>query len=206
MRNVSKFLSACSPCRFSARRLFAVSLGICAASLLPVHAQQSSFESLLPSSTSNSSLNASSASMLTSSVPPGTAFLFDLERKFAAAVAEGGGKSFATFFDPAGVTIENRQAPWIGQAAIAAHANWSPEKYQLTWQPEGGELSPAGDMGYTWGHYQGRSLVGDTKGNVQTGRYMSVWKKEPDGSWKVLLDTSNEDPPEPECKCSVNGK
>lgn len=140
--------------------------------------------------------------LLTSTMQPGTAFLFDLERKFAVAVAQGGGAAFASFFDEDGITIQNRQAPLIGQVAIAAHTTWSPKTYQLTWKPEGGELSPADDMGYTWGHYEGRS-IGAT-GVVEHGRYQTVWKKEPDGSWKVLMDSSNEDPPEPECKCSTH--
>jgi ketosteroid isomerase-like protein len=27
-----------------------------------------------------------------------------------------------------------------------------------------------------------------------TGKYLNVWKKQPDGSWKVLVDIGNEDP------------
>lgn len=145
-----------------------------------------------------------SASLLTSTVSPGAAFLFGLEQKFAAAVVEGGGPAFASFFDKNGVMLANRQAPVIGQPAITAYATWSAAKYQLTWQPEGGELSPAGDMGYTWGHYEGRTIPNSASSPVQRGRYMTVWKKEADGSWKVLLDTSNEDPPQPECKCSLD--
>lgn len=141
--------------------------------------------------------------LLTSTVEPGTAFLFSLERKFAAAVAEGGGAAFASWFDKDGMTLANRQAPLIGQPAIAAHATWSSGAYQLTWTPEGGELSPGGDMGYTWGHYEGRAT-----GNaaVERGRYMTVWKKEQDGSWKIIFDSSNEDPPQAECKCSTGAK
>ncbi len=148
---------------------------------------------------------AGSSPLLTTTVEPGTAFLFDLERKFAAAVAEGGGASFASFFDKDGVVLANRQPPLIGQAAIAAHSNWSPGSYQLTWKPEGGALSAAGDMGYTWGHYEGRSIGPAAGAALESGRYMTVWKKEPDGSWRVLLDSSNEDSPEAECKCSIDG-
>jgi ketosteroid isomerase-like protein len=149
---------------------------------------------------------AQSDPLLTTTVQPGTAFLFGLERKFAAAVAEGGGATFASYFDKDGITLANRQAPQIGQAAIAAQATWSPSTYQLTWTPDGGELSAAGDMGYTWGHYEGRSLAAASGGTVERGRYMTIWKKEPDGAWKIILDSSNEDPPQPECKCSVDGK
>lgn len=149
--------------------------------------------------------------LLTSTIQPGTAFLFELELKFAASVAKGGGRAFASYFDPNGMTLANRQAPLVGQAAIAAHATWLPDTYQLTWTPEGGELSPAGDMGYTWGHYEGQSVAAKSDGGIvggviERGRYMTVWKKEPDGSWKILLDSSNEDPPQAECKCSVDDK
>ncbi|MEO6829846.1 MAG: nuclear transport factor 2 family protein [Acidobacteriaceae bacterium] len=144
--------------------------------------------------------------LLTSTVSPGTAFLFKLERRFAASVAQGGGAAFASWFDPNGTTLANRQAPVVGQPAIAAHATWSPSTYQLTWTPEDGELSPGGDMGYTWGHYEGRAIGSAASSAVERGRYMTVWKKESDGSWKVLLDSSNEDPPEAECKCSIDSK
>lgn len=145
--------------------------------------------------------------LVTPTLTPGTVFLFGLERKFAAAVAEGGGAAFASFFDKDGMTLGNRATPSIGQAAIAAIAKWAPADYQLTWTPEGGELSPAGDMGFTWGHYEGRSTGLGKAAVVTTGRYVTVWKKEPDGAWKVLLDTSNEDAPNAaECKCSTDSK
>jgi ketosteroid isomerase-like protein len=123
---------------------------------------------------------------------PGTAFLFNLEAKFAADTATGGGKAFA---DDA-MTLSNKQAAVIGKGKIAADANWDPKQYQLTWTPESGQMSPAGDMGFTWGHYEGTSK--DHNGNPvkTTGRYMTIWKRLPDGSWKVALDSSNEEPPE----------
>ncbi len=139
--------------------------------------------------------------LTTPTLTPGTAFLFGLEKKFAAAVAEGGGSAFASFFDKDGVTLGNRAAAAIGQPAIAAQARWSPQDYQLTWTPEGGQLAPSGDMGYTWGHYEGHA-----KNLPPTqGRYMTVWKKETDGTWKVVLETSNEDAPTA-CTCSVDEK
>ncbi len=179
-------------------RLFACVIVACFLSTsVPCHGQENPLGPL--------SEPAASDHLFTSTIQPGTAFLFDLERKFAAAVAEGGGATFASFFDKNGVTLENRQAPLIGQAAIAAHTTWSASTYQLTWTPDGGELSPAGDMGYTWGHYQGRAIGHAAGAAVEHGRYLTVWKKEPDGTWKVLMDSSNEDPPEAECKCSVDG-
>src|SRR5271170_7684896 len=126
---------------------------------------------------------------------PGTAFLFSLEAKFARDTATGGGKVFSAWFAEDAVTLETGEAAVIGKTSIAAKANWDPSKYQLTWTPQGGQMSPAGDMGFTWGHYEGTSK--DKNGNPikQTGRYMTIWKKMPDGSWKVALDSSNDEPP-----------
>src|SRR5271170_812465 len=87
----------------------------------------------------------------------GVAFLFDLEAKFARDTAKGGGPAFAQWFADDAVTLSNGQAPVIGKAAIAADTTWSPADYQLTWTPEGGRMGPGGDMGFTWGHYEGHS-------------------------------------------------
>ncbi len=139
----------------------------------------------------------------TPTLTPGTAFLFGLEKKFAAAVAERGGAGFASFFDKDGVTLGNRTAAALGQAAIAKQAQWQPQDYQLTWTPEGGELAPAGDMGFTWGHYEGHAK----NAAATRGRYMTIWKKEADGTWKVVLDSSNDDAPDAaNCNCKVGEK
>jgi ketosteroid isomerase-like protein len=127
---------------------------------------------------------------------PGVAFLFNLEAKFAAETANGGGKAFASWFADDAVTLGTGKAAVLGKSAIAAQANWDPKQYRLSWTPQGGQMSPDGDMGFTWGHYEGVSK--DRNGNAvkTTGRYMTIWRKMPDGSWKVALDSSNDEPPE----------
>ena len=128
------------------------------------------------------------------SLSPGTAFLFDLEAKFAKATAAGGGSAFSSFFAEDAVTLANGKAPVVGWPAIRKQATWSPKEYQLTWTPDAARMSSDGDMGFTWGHYDGRSI--DANGNpiMTSGRYFTVWKKQSDGSWKVEMDASNEEP------------
>jgi len=147
---------------------------------------------------------ASGADALTNpTYSPGVAFLFELEAKFAADTAKGGGAAFAKWFADDGVTLSNGKAPVVGQAAIAVDANWSSADYLLTWKPEGGRMSPAGDMGFTWGHYEGHFKEKDGSPGVVSGRYMTVWKKQADGSWKVALDASNNEPPKKEDCCKL---
>ena len=136
---------------------------------------------------------------------PGKALLYNLEAKFAQDVAERGGAGFASWFADDAVVLGNAKAPVVGKVAIAKSASWSPQSYQLTWAPDGAWMNISGDTGYTWGHYEGRSK--DANGNpaVVSGRYMTIWGKQADGSWKVELDASANEPPPSEC-CSLPGK
>ena len=127
-------------------------------------------------------------------VKPGKMLLFDLEARFAKDVAERGGKAFAEWFADDGVALGNGEQPLIGRVAIARSATWSAKDYQLTWTPTDAVMGPSGDMGYTWGHFEGHSK--DANGNPvnTTGRYTTVWRRQADGSWKVVLDVGSNEP------------
>jgi len=129
-----------------------------------------------------------------STVNPGKMVLFNLEARFAKDVLARGGAAFADWFADDGVALGNGEAPLIGKVAIVKSAQWSPKAYQLTWTPTDAMMGPSGDMGYTWGHFEGRSK--DANGNpvLTSGRYMTVWRKGADGSWKVVLDAGANEP------------
>lgn len=143
--------------------------------------------------------------LIDSSMNPGKTLLFDLEARFAKDVAERGGAAFADWFAPDGVTLGNGESPVVGKVAIAKSTTWSPKKYQLTWTPTDAAMGPSGDMGYTWGHYEGHSK--DANGNPVTtsGRYITIWRKQPDGSWKVVLDAGSNEPAEAGECCKLPG-
>ncbi len=104
-------------------------------------------------------------------------------------------KPSASWFADDAVTLNNGRPAVLGRASIAAQADWDPKTYQLTWTPQGAQMGPSNDMGFTWGHYEGHSK--DQNGNpvVISGRYFTVWKKMPDGTWKVAMDASANEPP-----------
>jgi ketosteroid isomerase-like protein len=132
--------------------------------------------------------------LVDSTVKPGKMMLFDLEARFAKDVAERGGAGFASWFADDGVALGNGVAPVVGKVAIEKSASWSPSVYQLIWTPTDGVMSPSGDMGYTWGHFEGHSK--DANGNPVTtsGRYITIWRKQADGNWKVVLDAGANEP------------
>jgi ketosteroid isomerase-like protein len=129
-------------------------------------------------------------------VKPGKILLYDLEARFAKDVLARGGAAFADWFAEDGVALGNGAQPLVGRVAIAKSANWSPASYQLTWTPTDAMMGPSGDMGYTWGHFEGHSK--DANGNpvTTTGRYMTIWRKQPNGEWKVVLDAGANEPAE----------
>jgi uncharacterized protein (TIGR02246 family) len=57
------------------------------------------------------------------------------------------------------------------------------------------EVSRMGDLAYSFGTYE--STSNDPEGNPVTerGKWVAVYKKQPDGSWKAVLDIWNSDQP-----------
>jgi ketosteroid isomerase-like protein len=64
----------------------------------------------------------------------------------------------------------------------------------LRWEPIAGDIAASGDLGYTFGH--STSLRPNDKGEMTQhyGKYVTIWKKQADGSWKVALDIGNSRP------------
>ncbi len=61
----------------------------------------------------------------------------------------------------------------------------------LTWVPRGADVSYSADLGYTWGEYEFRA---NGSSEVHYGKYVTVWKKQSDGSWKFVVDVGNQSP------------
>jgi ketosteroid isomerase-like protein len=73
-------------------------------------------------------------------------------------------------------------APVNGVVSTAAG---DPNGDTLEWYPARSQTAGSGDMGYTMGPWKYRSA--DGKAAAQ-GTFLSVWRKQPDNSWRVVLD------------------
>ena len=62
--------------------------------------------------------------------------------------------------------------------------------FSVTWTPDKADVAKSGDIAYTTGSYE---MI--TAGATEKGKYVAVWKKQPDGSWKVTDDIFNSDAP-----------
>ncbi len=65
--------------------------------------------------------------------------------------------------------------------------------FTLTWEPEHVVVSASGELGYTFG--SNAISVEDSTGASTTtnGKYVTIWRKQTDGTWKVVVDIANSD-------------
>jgi ketosteroid isomerase-like protein len=110
--------------------------------------------------------------------------LIDADRAFnAMAQKEGTGKAFIAYAAEDPVLIRQGNMPIIGRAGfVEAFSQMAGSP--LSWEPLRAEIAASQDLGYTFGRYTLRD--GETV--KAHGVYVTVWKKQPDGSWKFVLD------------------
>ena len=67
----------------------------------------------------------------------------------------------------------------------------------ITWKATKVEVAKAGDLAYVSGTYE--QLMTDASGNQakDRGKYVEIFKKQTDGTWKVIVDIWNSDLPAP---------
>ncbi|MEI2748187.1 MAG: DUF4440 domain-containing protein [Ferruginibacter sp.] len=116
--------------------------------------------------------------------------LMAADKEFSSLSEEKGMKNaFIEYIDSNGVLLRPGHLPIIGANAIDYLIQQDDTGYTLSWEPRNAEVAKSGEMGYTYGIYAMRPKAKDT---VIYGTYVSVWKKQQDGKWKLLLDTGNE--------------
>jgi ketosteroid isomerase-like protein len=126
------------------------------------------------------------------SKPATTDTLRQLEADFMKAAAERGAEGYMSYYADDAVEVPNGAEAIHGKANIAKTMSFLNDKSnQLTWTPVDAGISISGDLGWTSGTYEFRSKDKDDKTKVEHGKYTSIWKKQPDGNWKVVLDMGN---------------
>lgn len=121
--------------------------------------------------------------------------LKQLEGEFMKAAAEKGSQGYMSYYADDAVEVPNGAALIRGKVEIAKGMSFLDDKNnQLLWTPVGADISSSGDLGYTYGTFEFRSKDRDGKAVVDYGKYTSIWKKQTDGSWKVVLDMGNASP------------
>jgi len=112
------------------------------------------------------------------------------EEAFARTMADRDHEAFVSFVADEAVFF-GRHGELRGRDAVAAA--WKPlfegPEAPFLWQPEAATVLDSGGLGLT----SGPILAPDGR---RVGTFNSVWRREPDGSWKVIFDRGC-----PDCEC-----
>ena len=125
--------------------------------------------------------------------PDSTSALYrmrETERNFArASVMIGRNAAFAEFFADESLIFTDR---WQknGRQYSKEH---KPVPYVLKWEPEYMDIAASRDFGVSTGPWELQEYRPGTK-PVAMGYFLTVWKKQQDGTWKVILDGGSESP------------
>ena len=127
----------------------------------------------------------------------GTDALLKADSDFAAATAEKGLEGFGSFLADDAATLRPDKPVISGKEAFLA--SWTSllnnHALSITWKPMTASISSSGDLGFTVGSYEITKAGEKSKQIVATGKYVTIWRKQRDGSWKVLFDTGVTDTP-----------
>jgi ketosteroid isomerase-like protein len=78
------------------------------------------------------------------------------------------------------------------------HASWAallgPDT-SLSWQASKVDVARSGDLAYVMGVYQLTTKDAHANFTTDRGKYVEVWKKQADGTWKTVADIFNTDLP-----------
>ncbi len=108
----------------------------------------------------------------------------------------------AAFYADDAVLMPTAEPTVTGKDAITAewkHVLAIPD-YQNTTTLLRVEVAASRDMAYTMGSYTSRMMGEDGKPVDEPGKWLTVWKKQPDGAWRIVMDTYNTDIPPPDHK------
>jgi hypothetical protein len=116
--------------------------------------------------------------------------MMNTDRQFSKMSEEKGMKNaFIEYLDSNGILLRANHLPIAGADAVDFLIQQNDTDYTLTWEPSHGMVAQSGELGYTYGIYALRPSRKDT---IIYGTYVSIWKKQKDGTWKYVLDSGNE--------------
>jgi ketosteroid isomerase-like protein len=110
-------------------------------------------------------------------------------------LAHGPAEAFTKYFAADGFVLRAGANPVTGRDSIRTlFANFA-NGATLTWEPLEVDCSETRDIGFTIGNHQ--TKITDSAGTVRTidsGQYVTLWKRQPDQSLKVIADMGSPHP------------
>jgi ketosteroid isomerase-like protein len=116
--------------------------------------------------------------------------MMNTDRQFSVmSEKEGLRNAYTEFIDSNGVLLRPGSLPMTGGDAMDFITQSNDTSFTMTWEPKNATLSSSGDLGYTYGVYSLKRKDADT---IIYGSYVTIWKRQPNGKWKFVLQSGNE--------------
>ena len=109
---------------------------------------------------------------------------------------KGMSDAFIHFASEDVIKLREGKYPIIGKKELKASFTSSKKNNSsLTWEIVKVDIARSADLGYTFGNWKYSTQTTEGKDTTIYGNYISVWKKQTDGSWKFVVDGGNSTPP-----------
>jgi ketosteroid isomerase-like protein len=141
-------------------------------------------------------LGAAAACSLAHTRPPieaDRAALLAADARFDADVAERGIDAWIAWFEPNATSWNGKELVHDREVYRTTMGPFlSKPGAKMRWQPGYAEVQ--GDLGFTTGRWQ---LIAGSDGRQDKtpggGHYVTVWRRQADGGWKIVFDMGNDD-------------
>jgi len=119
--------------------------------------------------------------------------LAKLDDDWSAAAATRDAAKVASFYADDALAYPPNEPVAVGRAAAQKvwAAYFAEPSFKISWKTTHAEVN--GDLGFTSGTYEDSYKGADGKLVQEKGKYLCVWKKQKDGSWKAIHDMWNAD-------------
>ena len=122
-------------------------------------------------------------------------WLAQLDDDWSAAAAARDVERVASYYADDAIAYPPNEPAAHGRAAAKAvwAAYLADPSFSISWKTTHSEVSPGGDLGFTAGTYEDSFRGPDGRMVHEVGKYLCVWRKQADGSWKAIHDMWNAD-------------
>jgi ketosteroid isomerase-like protein len=119
-------------------------------------------------------------------IPPELAAMADTERQFAkTATSKGWRDAFLDFF--ADDAMQLGREVTLAKDGLRKQPSTPFSQLEIVWEPRLGDVAASGDLGWLTGPSTSINHTSkEPKPNY--GCYLSIWRKQPDGTWRVFID------------------
>ena len=118
-----------------------------------------------------------------------------LEGRWSRDYASSNGAKIAAYYADDATVMQPGSPPLTGGQAIGAAVAevTKDQNFSIEFKNERIDVAESGDLAYARGRYTQQATNPDTKQiETSTGNYLTVYRKQPDGSWKAVEDISTQ--------------